>query len=59
MQAVNTALIDEFVKALEPVVRRIIREELDLMLKKHGPIFFAQDKTEFAGKNPALQNNTL
>jgi hypothetical protein len=38
MQAVNTALIDELVKALEPVVRRIIREELDLVATRQGNI---------------------
>jgi len=38
MQAVNTLTLDEFIKALEPVVRRIIREELDLVATRQDNI---------------------
>lgn len=36
MQAVNTLTLDELLKALEPVVRRIIREELDSVVTRQG-----------------------
>lgn len=44
MQAVNAVTLDEvtldeLLKALEPVMRRIIREELDVIATKQGDVF--------------------
>ncbi len=39
MQAVNTLNLEELIKALEPVMRRIIREELDVIATKQGSSF--------------------
>jgi len=39
MQAVNTLNLEELIKALEPVMRRIIREELDVISTKQGCSF--------------------
>ena len=40
MQAVNTLNLEELIKALEPVMRRIIREELDVIATKQGNFFY-------------------
>lgn len=39
MQAVKTLNLEELIKALEPVMRRIIREELDVIATKQGNSF--------------------
>ena len=39
MQAVNTLNLEELIKALEPVMRRIIREELDVIATKQDSFF--------------------
>ena len=40
MQAVNTLNLEELIKALEPVMRRIIREELDVIATKQSSFFY-------------------
>lgn len=39
MQAVKTLNLEELIKALEPVMRRIIREELDVIATKQSGSF--------------------
>jgi hypothetical protein len=35
----NTRVVEELIKALEPVIRRIIREELESVIEKQAGIF--------------------
>jgi hypothetical protein len=46
MQAVNAVTLDELLKALEPVMRRVIREELDLITKRLGGIFHLETDSD-------------
>ena len=39
IHANNTLVVEELIKALEPVIRRIIREELKSVVKKQTDIF--------------------
>lgn len=39
MQAVKTLAIDELINALEPVIRRIIKEELMSAMRKQDDLF--------------------
>ncbi len=36
----NSLVVEELIKALEPIIRRIIREELKSVIEKHSDIFY-------------------
>ncbi|MDM8539217.1 hypothetical protein QUF70_20880 [Desulfobacterales bacterium HSG17] len=40
MIANNTLIVEELIKALEPIIRRIIREELKTVVEKQTDVFY-------------------
>ena len=41
----NTLVVEELIKDLEPIIRRIIREELKSVIEKHAGIFYLNPDT--------------
>ncbi len=41
----NSLVVEELIKALEPIIRRIIREELKSVIEKHSDIFYLNPDT--------------